>query len=248
MIRIHQSRLSAFAGLAVAVFTLTARGDFLTDAQLWFDPATIQQDYYPQVRLSSPTHSWVAAGDPIIDFDVLPLLKQGTYTSGYVYQQSDYFQRPNIDYSADLTAGTVTATFTRAGMYHVRITRQSGAIETVAVFNRSGPLGDDGPHKTGAARVVISPDGDLFLVANEPGDEALSNAAGIINDEGYDWDVMNNKADIAAKARAKALELGRPTHSNWLDTVARARSAWVRTVRATSTDSTSIRQQKPRSF
>ena len=66
------------------VFLLgSAQAAQLTDAELYFDPASIVPDYYPRFELADLTveNTLIWQGDPnaIIDVDILPILKPGDY-------------------------------------------------------------------------------------------------------------------------------------------------------------------------
>jgi hypothetical protein len=172
----------------LAVFLLilaaaSAQADVLSDAQLYFDPDSISPDYYERIELpdlgQANSHTWLAGNDPVTDADILPVLKPGSYPPGYSFSQNDYYLLPNVNYFGDLTGGTLTARFAAPGLYHVRVTRQSGSHEVFAVFAESWLKEVDGdPDKTGAVRELDPPpDGDLFLVENS--DQALDNSAAI---------------------------------------------------------------------
>lgn len=155
-------------------FVSPLQSALLTNEQLYFDYPTLADAYYDAIYLpnlaSQSTVTWQANTDPITDADILPVLKAGTIVPGHVYSQDDYARIPNIDYVADLTAGTLTADFFSAGPYHVRIVRQSGAAEIIAVYAQSTPLPT--PEKSGGSQESPVPDGDLFLIsdANGPND------------------------------------------------------------------------------
>ena len=155
----------------VTLFLLlsSAQATLLTDAELYFDPGSIVTDYYQQTYLpdlyQNNTVTWDAQANPVVDADILPVLKEGVYGSGYSYSQNDYFRTPNTEYFCDLTSGTLTATFDRSGLYHVRVTRQSGAENIYAIFAQAAPGGEN--ETTGNHQQTPVPDADVFIVMDD---------------------------------------------------------------------------------
>jgi len=188
----------------------------LTDGELYFDPATITPDYYTRIYLddlgSANTYIWDAGGDDVLDADILPVLKPGEYPLNYVYSQADFLQLPNVDYSADLETGTLQATFLTPGLYHMRVTRGSGAI-IYAVFAESWMKEKAGEtDKTDKTKKVDPvPNGDLFLVENS--DDTLDNSATIWGNNGRTVERVDNRQQVIDKIIAKSKALGRKIHA-----------------------------------
>jgi len=205
-------------GIAVfGIIVLLAATAFcvdLTDPQLYLDPAGLELDFYPIINLPDlslqNSYIWPADGDDIIDADILPILKPGQYPHGYSYSQSDYLQTPNVDYFADLTAGTLTATFLTPGLYHIRIIRTSGAQQTYALyaqaFLKGGKAGKSGTSK----KVDPVPNGDLFLV--EQPDDTMDDSAKVWENNGRTVQRASSKQDVVNKIKAKSKALGRKIH------------------------------------
>ncbi len=191
-------RSLAITCLLVILSASQAGAVLLTDEELYFDPESADYDFYPRVLLPDltieNTHTWEADGDPIVDANILPVLKSGTYPIGYAFSQDDYEQTPNVDYSADLTDGALTGTFGTSAQYMVRLHRESGASEIHTVFAETGMLEEPGnPDPTGPSRKISGPEGDLILVA-WPGvdDPALDRAQENIANEGKTWGWATN--------------------------------------------------------
>ena len=207
--------------LSISLFLLFCSSCFaalLSDAQLYFDPATINPDYYTKIYLEDLTVQntvvWNAESDNIIDADILPILQEGTYTPFHVYSQANYYHLPNIDYSADLTAGTLTATFVTSGVYHVRVTRASAASEIFCVLAESyKKIADDSPSakKSTKTKKVAMPNADLFVCENR--DKAIDNSAKALTDAGRTVKRANNQQDVVDAIKARSKELGRKIHA-----------------------------------
>ena len=198
----------------VLSFQIVSYAVLLTDGQLYFDPATLGEGDYPKVYLSDlvvdNTAQWFALGDPITDADILPILKPGDYLKGYVFSQTDYLVLPNVDYSADLTAGDLMVTFNVAGLYHVQITRQSSAVEIYAVFAEAG-YKPAAPTSTGPKKKVDpTPSADLFVVENA--DNTMNNSNEIWKKNGQSTERVDNVAQTVQKIKEKSEALGRKLH------------------------------------
>lgn len=175
--------------LLVSCLTQFTLAISLTDAQMYLNPDEVPYDFYDRVYLDDLAidndYIWLSEGDDIIDADILPVLNpgpglEGEYPVGYVYSQSDYYQTPNVDYFADITAGDLTVTFLVSGQYCVRVNRTSGGSKIWTVFAETGML-EIGSNKTGASRKISGPSGDLIIVSK--GDKTLDQAAKNIQNE-----------------------------------------------------------------
>jgi hypothetical protein len=186
----------------------SAYGILLSDSQLYFDPDSIVDDFYSRKYIDDlsvlNSVTWTSGTDPIIDADILPILKPGSYSVGYFFSQSDYYQTPNVDYFADLTTGTLTSTFNMPGLYHVRISRYSGSQEIVAIFAESGLKEEEGKKdKTGAAKKLDPlPNADLFLV--EVRDDTMDNSAKIWENAGKNVQRVTSRQDVVNKIKQEA--------------------------------------------
>jgi len=168
-------------------FPSAAVAGLLSDQQLYFDPDSFGRDFYPRVELADLAQQnqyvWSAGGDPIVGANILPSLRPGTYPPGYGFSQADYDSLPNANYFADLTGGNLTTTFQNPGVYHVRVTRQSGAQQIYALFAETALAEKDGyPDETWTnvrlADIRGTENADAYLV--EQPDEG--------NDDGADSD------------------------------------------------------------
>ena len=191
---------SRIIGTIVSFFCLliSAEGAMLTDAEIYFDPDGLAAGFYSNMLLpdllNNNAIAWQAEADPVTDADILPVLKDRDYGPGYVFSQDDYFQTPNVDYYADLTNGSLTATFEKAGLYHVRLTRQSGAEDIYAVFAQAGHFGDE---ETAPPKNCPVPDADLFVVLGKGANDAeLDRGAKVIDFLGKNVERAANKQDI----------------------------------------------------
>lgn len=190
-------------------------GAFLSDRQLYFDPASVDFDYYERIGLAdlatANSHQWEAGTDPVIDADILPVLKPGTYTNSYGFSQSDYYLTPNVDYKADLSSGTLTGYFFVSGQYLVRVTRQSGDEQVFTVFAETGLLElPDDSDKTGPSKKISGPSGDLILVAT--GDDVVDQAAENITDEGKNVQRTTGVSQTIDKIKAASQAAGKKLH------------------------------------
>ncbi len=187
----------------------------LSDAELYFDPTSAVFDYYDRIILddlsSVNTYVWEASGDDIVDADVLPVLKPGTYPEEYSFSQDDYLQTPNLDYYADITDGTLTGTFTVSAQYMVRVTRESGSSQIYTLFAETGLLELPGhTNKSGPSRKISGPSGDLIIVAE--GDSTLDRAYDNIVGEGKNVTSATGLAETIAKIKAASEAAGRKIH------------------------------------
>ncbi|GMV24538.1 MAG: hypothetical protein AMXMBFR58_05690 [Phycisphaerae bacterium] len=197
--------------LAVCGMGAVATADLLSDAQLYFDPASIQPDFYSRLLLddlaSQHTITFDAGSNPVIGANILPMLRPGDYFPGYSYSQADYFHTPNSDYYADLTSGSLAASFMQPGLYHIRTYRADGQTDVFAVFAESGFKEKDGsPDRSGGEEVLDPvPDADLFIV--EKSDSTIDDSAEV-------WTKFGKKVVRVAdrEAAVKAIE----TESNRL--------------------------------
>jgi len=201
--------------IIVLVLTASSYAVLLNDAQLYFEPDSIVADYYPRIELQDLSvdndYLWSAESDLVIDADILPILKAGEYQPGYVFGQADYDQQPNVDYFADLTEGNLQCTFIVPGLYHVRITRDSGSRVIYAVFAETGFKEKDASDKSGASKKLDPiPDGDLFIV--EKSDKLLDNSAKIWENAGKDVKRVENRQQVIDEIKKKSKALGRKIH------------------------------------
>jgi hypothetical protein len=185
-------------------------------AALFFDPNSIVPDFYARIELPNlsvgNSFQFSAGSDPIIGANILPVLKPGEYPSSYIFSQSDYLQQAGIDYNADLTSGTLTTVINTAGLYHIRVSRQSGLEAIYAVFAEAGLKEKDGaPDKTGAEKKLDPlPDADLFLVENS--DSALDDSAEIWKKAGRNVERVNSRDEAVQKIKDLSTKLGRKIH------------------------------------
>jgi len=208
-------RILAITCLLVVLPVMQAGAVLLTGEELYFDPESADFDFYPRVLLPDlvieNSHMWGAEGDPIVDADILPVLKPGPYPIGYAFDQSDYEQTPNVDYFADLTDGNLTATFLASAQYLVRIHRDSGASEIHTVLAETGLLEKPGSEDpTGPSEKISGPEGDLILVAE--GDSTLDKAAENITDEGKTVERVDSVQDAINKIRTASQAAGEKIH------------------------------------
>jgi hypothetical protein len=197
------------------VLSIGARAQTLTDNQLYFDPDSLAKSLYTRILLpdlsSANSFVWSAGSDAVVDADILPILKPGTYASGYLFTQADYLLQPNVDYNAALTSGSLTATFEQPGLYHVRVNHQSGASEIFAVFAEFGLKEDGAKDKTGTTvKMDPLPDADLFLV--EQRDATIDNSAEIWKKNGKTVERTTSRQDVIDKIKKKSEELKRKIH------------------------------------
>ena len=188
----------------------------LSDSDLYFDPGSISPDFYARYELpdlsATNTVSFLGGVDPVVDVDILPTLRAGTYGLGYVFSQSDYLATPNVDYGADITGGDLTASFLAPGLYHMRVTRGSGASETVAVLAEAAIEEKSGkPDKSGANKKLVIPDADLYLIDNGA-EEEVKEREKILDDAGQTHERVSTRAEAVEKIKAKSKELGRKIH------------------------------------
>jgi len=201
--------------LALLLVVAPCLGMLLPDAAIYFDPDTITMDHHPRIVLNDLSvknyYVWAASWTPVVDVDILPILKGGIYPPGYAYTQNDYELTPNIDYTADLTGGTLTCTFYAPGLYHVRVVRANGQSTTYAVFAETGLLEKDKSEKTSKSTRIPLPEGDLFVAENS--DETVDNAAKILENGGRQVERANDRDDVVEAIKKKSQQLGRKIHA-----------------------------------
>ncbi len=206
-----------FIQLFILLFALSspALGVLLSDAEMYFDPDDAAPDYYPRIYLPNLStdndQMWLSSGNPVVDADVLPLLKKNIYPPGYVYSQSDYLHLPNVDYIADITAGDLACTFYAPGLYHVRVTRINGLSTIYAVFAETGIMEKEKAEKTSKSKKIDLPQGDLFLAENS--DSTVDDAAEILKKGGREVERVDSRQEVIDKIKAKSQALGRKIHA-----------------------------------
>ncbi len=209
-------RIAVILTLGLASLHSPLQATMLSDSQLYFDPDSISPDFYPMIDLpdlgSLNSHNFAADGDPILDADILPVLKPGAYPGGYVFSQSDYDQIPNVDYFADLTDGTLTTTFETAGVYHVRVQRQSGSAIFAVFADAALERKVGAPDRTGANRRIPEiPDADMYLIDN--GDPAeVAEREEILTNAGQYTERVDTRQEAIDKIIQRSQELGRKIH------------------------------------
>jgi hypothetical protein len=219
--------MKAFLSTAMCVLVcvaLPAGARSLTDAEMYLNPDEAPYDHYERVVLDDLSVDndwlWSAAGDDVIDADILPVLREGPgvnglYPPGYGFTQADYYQKPNVDYFADVTGGALTVRIMISGQYSVRVHRASGASQIWTVFAETGML-ELGDNKTGASRKISGPSGDLIIVSE--GDGTLDQAAKNIQNEddgsGGKKKVTRAKGvdDVVDKIKAASRAAGKKIH------------------------------------
>jgi hypothetical protein len=204
------------AAAALLPAASVAQASFLTDSQLYFDPNSITPGFYTRVNLpdlaTTNTFTVAAGTDPVTGANILPVLKPGTYGSGYVFSQNDYLQTPNVDYKADLTSGTLTAEFDTAALYELRVDHQSGATDIYTVFADAGLKEKNGaPDALGAVKKLDPlPSADLILV--EKSDGTMDDSAAIWTNGGRNVQRVTSRADAVQQIIAASKKLGRKIH------------------------------------
>lgn len=158
----------------------------LTDAQLYFDPASIPfgEAYYPFVDLA--TGGLAQFGSPgrrVTGANILPLLRENTYSPGYPFSSADYLIQPNQPgtYGADLTDGFLTAQFNDDGAYHLRVFYEDGSSEVHSVFVDAGVggpyTGQDRNNGAAPWKEVTAKEADLFIISTGAADDGFINSA-----------------------------------------------------------------------
>jgi hypothetical protein len=188
----------------------------LSDGELYFDPGSIQPDYYPRIYLpdlaEDNNYVWAAGFDPVTDADILPILKPGVYPPGYPYSQADYLDIPNVDYFADLTGGTLTVIINKAGLYHVRVTQSSGIQTIYAIFAEADFKEKEKADTSGGTKKLEpAPDADVFVVENS--DKTMDNSAKVWEKNGREVKRVNSRKEAVDAIKAKAKALGRKIHA-----------------------------------
>ncbi len=214
----RSSKCVCFLMVSVLLFFLAgpAFAVILSDAELYFDPAGIVPDYYPRIYLPDLAADndciWPAGTDPVTDADILPILKPGDYPPGYPYSQADYLNIPNVDYFADLTAGTLTVTILEPGLYHVRVTQSSGVQTIYAVFAETEFKEKEKADTSGGTKKLDPPpDADVFIV--EESDSTMDDSAKVWEKNGKDVKRVNSRKEAVEAIKAKAKALGRKIHA-----------------------------------
>lgn len=167
---------------AVLVLAASAGASPLSDSELYFDPASLADGFYPDRDVDpGMSTSWLSApGRVIAGANILPVLRNNLYDENYAYSQSDYESLPNVGYAADLTAGVLTATFQDEGIYHVRVNYTDGTSDIHAVFvdvGIAGKQGQDAPNKTGKTKVTPTKAGDVVYISEGNADDGAMNNA-----------------------------------------------------------------------
>ena len=176
----------------------------LTSDQTFFDPWEVPLGIYSRDYLyPASTGNSIQWDGNIVDVDILPMLKPylpddpAGYPAGYDFTSSDYYYIPLSDYIVDLSAGVATATFSKSGIYHARLTRDDGTSEIRAVLVNAGTLGGD--NQTSASVSISGPVADLVVVSKptKP-DETLDIAnANAVDDNGESKVSRANSAEDA---------------------------------------------------
>lgn len=227
----QRPRCHAWAWCLVGVLGLSpwapsASGSLLSDAQLFLDPWQVPESVYPSINLV-PTWDGVNLGNntftwpenDVENVQVVPLLKPFSptdpagYPAGHVFTQDNFHWKPNEHYSVDLTSGVATATFHRAGVYHVRIDRP-GTVndQTYAVLFEAGMLNGAA---TGASVAIDGPRADLVVVSKPTAtDRTLDNAAANAVDDNGEAKVrrVDSAGDLVSKIRTASQNAGRKLH------------------------------------
>jgi hypothetical protein len=174
-------------GMLCMLWPAPSLADYLSDAEMFCDPWTVPTDVYPKSYLEyladENSVAWLAGDDPVVGAQVLPVIRAGTYEDDYIFSQDDYLHQPNVDYFADLTDGTLTATFLEPGLYHVRLFRDSGLTDIQAVLAQTY-IGAQ-CEESGATKDIGIPDADLFIVSDSEGDDSYEEtSAKVLEAEG----------------------------------------------------------------
>lgn len=212
--------------LGVSSWAPSASASLLSDAQLFLDPWQVPEAVYPSITLV-PTWDGVNLDNnrftwPQNDMEnvqVVPLLEPFSptdpagYPAGHVFSQDDYRWKPNEHYTVDLTSGVATATFHRAGVYHVRVDRP-GTVndQTYAVLFEAGMLNGVA---TGASVAIDGPRADLVVVSDPTEDDStLDNAADNAVDDNGEAKVrrVDSAGDLVSKIQTASQNAGRKLH------------------------------------
>lgn len=160
----------------------------LSDGALFFDPYTMVEGFYPThtVPLGGSLVFNSSPGRTIIGANIMPLLADNNYGpyGSYTFSQADYAFQPNQPggYFADLTDGTLTATFEADSPYHVRVNYSDGSNDMHTVFITGGLGGDphsgqDQANRASPWRQVPGKMADLYIVSTGPANDGFINAA-----------------------------------------------------------------------
>ncbi len=167
---VSAARIVACAGaLGVAPVALSSP---LSDADLYYDPPSLPDGVYPIVDLVAGGQFVFNStpGRTIVGANILPILKNNVYGPGYAFSQSDYLHQPNMDYFADITAGTLTTDFDRTGAYHVRVLYGDNSFEVSAIMVDAGignsTSGTETPISTCPWVEIAQKPGDVYVIAD----------------------------------------------------------------------------------
>lgn len=174
------------AAIVAASVSYRAKGATLSDTQLYFDPASISfnDTNYPVVDLA--TGGLAQFGSPgrrVVSANILPMLRDNTYGSGYSFSPADYLIQPNQlgTYAADLTDGVLTAQFDDDGAYHMRVFYEDGTNEVHSVFVDAGvgdPYGGaDANNGSAPWKQVDAKEADLFIISTGANNDGFINSA-----------------------------------------------------------------------
>ena len=187
----------------------------LNSSQTYFDPDSLsfgiyaRDHLYPNFDGVNVTGNSIQWSGGITDVDILPMLKPYSvadptgYPIGYSFTVNDYYYEPVIDYIVDLTAGIATATFSKEGIYHARLTRSDGSTEIRAVLANAGTLGD--ALGTAPSVPIPGPIADLVLVSQPTGGDAtldIANANAVDDNGAAKVNRARSVADAVAKIKA----------------------------------------------
>lgn len=214
--RFTKSSRRAIGALAAVVATCalasaSASAALLTPSQTYIDPTLVPFAMYPQDTLSNLSGSSSLVYGNVTSAQILPPLLDHNYTPGYSFSQSDYYLNNGPNYTADLTAGTLTLNFSTAGLYHVRITHADNSVETRAIFAEASAMDVDSTLGSGAAVRVDPPKADLVLIAE--GDAAVdSAAAACTKSDPNSAKRTTSKQDAIDKIKAASQAAGKKIH------------------------------------
>jgi hypothetical protein len=175
------------AGIAAAV-AAGAGASPLSDADLFFDPATFVGGFHPVHGRSAggSIDFFAQPGRTLVGANILPILEDNFYYPGYVYTQNDYTVKPNQPggYYASMTGGAVSALFESSGIYTVRLNYSDGGSDYHSVFVDAGFGGGNDPIAGAEAPVWVAPwrevpgkQADLYIVSTGANNDGFINAA-----------------------------------------------------------------------
>lgn len=219
----------AILSIHVATAAGIASAAPLSDFDLYFDPYTMAPGFYPvhNVPLGGSLVFSSSPGRTIIGANILPLLEDNDYGpyGSYTFSQADYAFQPNQlgGYFADLTNGTLTATFDADSPYHVRVNYSDGSSEIHTVFVSGGVGGGPGDPFSGQDQAnVASPwkrvpakQADLYVISTRDQNDAFIKAAEMLLDPmgmagmpGSNVGRAANMDDLLAQVMRRKAELG----------------------------------------